>query len=71
MRPTQVCASFAQSVMTEWEFLRTVSERTGCELLLDVNNIYVSAVNHGFDPLAYVAGIPKDRVRQIHPYPPW
>ena len=58
--------SFAQSVMTEWEFLRTVSERTGCELLLDVNNIYVSAVNHGFDPLAYVAGIPKDRVRQIH-----
>lgn len=58
--------SFAQSEMTEWEFLRAVSDRTGCELLLDVNNIYVSAVNHGFDPLAYVAGVPMDRVRQIH-----
>ena len=38
----------------------------GCGLLLDVNNIYVSAVNHGFDPLAYIAGVPMERVRQIH-----
>lgn len=58
--------SFAQSEMTEWEFLHVVSDRTGCDLLLDVNNIYVSAVNHGFDPFAYAAGLPMDRVRQIH-----
>lgn len=58
--------SFAQSEMTEWEFLHVVSDRTGCDLLLDVNNIYVSAVNHGFDPFAYAGGLPMDRVRQIH-----
>jgi len=58
--------AFAQSEMTEWEFLKAVSDRTGCGLLLDVNNIHVSAVNHGFDPIAYVAGLPLDRVRQIH-----
>jgi hypothetical protein len=52
--------------MTEWEFLDAMCARTGCELLLDVNNIFVSATNHGFDPLAYLAGIPGDRVRQIH-----
>lgn len=58
--------TFASSEMTEWDFLRAVTERTGCGLLLDVNNIYVSATNHGFDPITYVAGIPMDRVRQIH-----
>jgi len=58
--------AFAESEMTEWEFLKAVSDRTGCGLLLDVNNIHVSAVNHGFDPAAYVAGLPLDRVRQIH-----
>jgi len=52
--------------MTEWEFLDAMCARTGCELLLDVNNIFVSATNHGFDPLAYLAGVPGDRVRQIH-----
>ena len=52
--------------MTEWEFLDAMCARTGCELLLDVNNIVVSATNHGFDPLAYLAGIPGERVRQIH-----
>jgi uncharacterized protein (UPF0276 family) len=52
--------------MTEWEFLDAMCVRTGCELLLDVNNIFVSASNHGFDPLAYLAGIPAQRVRQIH-----
>ena len=52
--------------MTEWEFLEAMCDRTGCGLLLDVNNIYVSAVNHGFDPLAYLSGIPAGRVRQIH-----
>jgi hypothetical protein len=58
--------SFADNEMTEWQFLTEMSCRTGCGLLLDVNNIYVSATNHGFDPLAYIAGVPADRVRQIH-----
>ncbi len=58
--------SFAQSTMSEWEFLREVARRSGCDLLLDVNNIFVSATNHGFDPVAYIDAIPADRVRQIH-----
>lgn len=58
--------SFSASEMTEWEFIRAVCQRTGCRLLLDVNNIYVSSVNHGFDPHAFVEGIPADRVQQIH-----
>jgi uncharacterized protein len=52
--------------MTEWEFLAALCTRTGCGLLLDVNNIFVSANNHGFDAIAYLDGIPADRVRQIH-----
>lgn len=52
--------------MTEWEFLASMARRTGCSLLLDVNNVFVSASNHGFDALAYLDGIPADRVRQIH-----
>jgi len=52
--------------MTEWEFLDALCARSGCGLLLDVNNIHVSAANHGFDALAYLAGIPAGRVRQIH-----
>jgi hypothetical protein len=52
--------------MSEWEFLSAICARTGCSLLLDVNNIYVSAGNNGFDTQAYLAGIPADRVRQIH-----
>lgn len=58
--------AFDQSPMTEWEFLDAMSRRTGCGLLLDVNNIYVSGSNHGFDPRDYLAGIPADRVGQIH-----
>ncbi|HTV96890.1 MAG TPA: DUF692 domain-containing protein [Steroidobacteraceae bacterium] len=52
--------------MTEWEFLDAICGRTGCGLLLDVNNIYVSASNHGFAAQAYLSGIPADRVCQIH-----
>jgi hypothetical protein len=52
--------------MTEWEFLDAVCSRTGCSLLLDVNNIYVSASNHGFDAQAYLSGIPAACVCQIH-----
>lgn len=58
--------SFPQDEFTEWQFLAEMSRRTGCYLLLDINNIYVSACNHGFDPLDYLAGIPADRVRQVH-----
>ena len=52
--------------MTEWEFLAELVRRTDCDLLLDVNNVYVSARNHGFDPRCYVDAIPADHVAQIH-----
>jgi uncharacterized protein (UPF0276 family) len=57
---------YARSTMTEWEFLSELCEATGCGLLLDVNNVYVSSYNHGFDPRQYVDGIPADRVVQVH-----
>jgi hypothetical protein len=57
---------FAHSAMPEWEFLAAVAERADCGLLLDVNNVYVSSVNHGFDAAAYVLAMPVDRVGQIH-----
>jgi uncharacterized protein (UPF0276 family) len=56
----------APADMTEWQFLDALCARTGCGLLLDVNNVFVSASNHGFDPIAYLDGVPHDRVRQIH-----
>jgi uncharacterized protein (UPF0276 family) len=52
--------------MAEWEFLAAVAERADCGILLDVNNVHVSAHNHGFDPHAYLAGLPAERVVQIH-----
>ena len=58
--------TFAQSEMAEWEFLRTIAERADCHILLDINNIFVSAFNHGFEPIEYIEGIPVDRVRQFH-----
>ena len=58
--------TFADDQMTEWAFLTEMTKRTGCYLLLDVNNIYVSGTNNGFDPYDYLAGVPTDRVRQIH-----
>jgi uncharacterized protein (UPF0276 family) len=57
---------FHESEMSEWEFLREVAERADCAILLDINNIYVSSVNHGFDALTYLRSMPKDRVRQLH-----
>ncbi|WP_309603101.1 DUF692 domain-containing protein [Sphingomonas sp.] len=57
---------FADCGMTEWEFLAAMCQRTGCYLLLDVNNIFVSSRNHGFDATTYLDAIPADRVRQIH-----
>ena len=58
--------AFADADLAEWEFLTEVTERTGCYLLLDVNNVFVSSQNHGFDAHAYLGGLPADRVRQIH-----
>jgi uncharacterized protein (UPF0276 family) len=57
---------FAAADMTEWQFLDAMAQRTGCSLLLDVNNVFVSASNHGFDAIAYLDNVPHDRVRQIH-----
>ena len=59
-------AEFHASEMTEWEFLTEVVERADCGILLDVNNIYVSSKNHGFDPNDYLDGVPAHRVGQIH-----
>ena len=57
---------FNESTMPEWEFMAEVPRRTGCGLLLDVNNIHVSAFNHDFDPEPYLDAIPLDRVQEIH-----
>ena len=57
---------FDTSTMGEVEFLREVIRRTGCGLLLDVNNVYVSAVNHAFDPIAYLDAFPIEHVGEIH-----
>ena len=58
--------TYSISSMPEWAFLTAVAEEADCGILLDVNNIYVSAVNHGFSPLEYLSGIPAGRVGQIH-----
>jgi uncharacterized protein (UPF0276 family) len=58
--------TYTSSVMTEWEFVTEVVERADVGLLLDVNNVYVSSFNHGFDPRAYVDGVPHRRVVQVH-----
>ena len=58
--------AFAANQMPEWEFVGEMLRRADCELLLDVNNVYVSSVNHGFDPHHYIDAIPAARVRQIH-----
>lgn len=59
-------AEFHASSMTEWEFLAEVVHQADCGILLDVNNIYVSSVNHAFDPHQYLAAVPMERVAQIH-----
>jgi uncharacterized protein (UPF0276 family) len=57
---------FASSTMTEWDFLSRLAQEADCGLLLDVNNVYVSSFNHGFDPRAYIDSVPADRVVQYH-----
>lgn len=58
--------TFQSDEMTEWEFLSEVVKRADCDLLCDVNNIYVSARNHQFDPIEYLKALPHDRIREIH-----
>lgn len=58
--------TYRSSEIQEWEFLSAICERADCEILLDVNNIYVSSFNHEFDPRDYLAGVPTSRVRQFH-----
>ncbi len=58
--------AFADSPMAEWEFIAAMAEEADCGLLLDVNNIYVSSVNHDFDPFVYLDAVPWDRVAQFH-----
>ena len=58
--------SFKDSQMSEWEFYRMVVEEAGCYMMLDVNNVYVSAINHHFDPYEYLKSLPYERVVQVH-----
>jgi uncharacterized protein len=57
---------FGHSEMQEWEFISEMARRTGCWLIFDVNNVFVSAFNHEFDANAFINGIPADRVVQFH-----
>jgi uncharacterized protein len=58
--------TFAQSTLSEWEFLGRMAEDADCGLLLDVNNVYVSSVNHDFDPREYIENVPHERIVQCH-----
>lgn len=57
---------FRDSTLTEWAFYREVVERADCYMMLDVNNVFVSSVNHGFDPMTYLRAMPYERVLQVH-----
>ncbi len=57
---------YGHAEMTEWEFLTELTRRTGCQLLFDVNNVFVGAFNHGYDPLEFIHGVPKEPVVQFH-----
>jgi len=58
--------AFEHSTFPEWEFISALSRRSGCGILLDINNVYVSAHNHGFDAATYLDGVPAERVREFH-----
>ena len=60
------CLTFKDSAMQEWEFLTVVAEEADCDILLDINNIYVSAVNNKIDATAYLKHIPVERVKEMH-----
>jgi len=58
--------SFKHSEMTEWQFLTEITKKTGCDLLLDINNVFVSSINQGFDAMTFLNGVPAKHVRQLH-----
>ncbi|MDR3503205.1 MAG: DUF692 domain-containing protein [Legionella sp.] len=58
--------TYKQSEMSEWEFLLEIVKESGCYILLDVNNVYVSSMNHQFNPIDYIHAMPRERVAQIH-----
>lgn len=58
--------TYKKSTLTEWEFLKAISEQADCFILLDVNNVHVSSVNHEFNPLTYINALPSERIHQIH-----
>ncbi|OGT17065.1 MAG: hypothetical protein A3I12_07585 [Gammaproteobacteria bacterium RIFCSPLOWO2_02_FULL_38_11] len=58
--------AYTASHLQEWEFISAIAEKADCMILLDVNNIYVSSFNHGFNPIDYINAVPKHRVKQIH-----
>jgi hypothetical protein len=58
--------AFEESTMSETDFIRAIVRRTGCDLLLDINNVFVSASNHGYAALDYLASFPLEKVREIH-----
>jgi uncharacterized protein (UPF0276 family) len=57
---------FTSSTIPEWEFMAEISKRSGCALLLDINNIYVSSCNHGYDSSLYLEALPQEAVKEIH-----
>jgi uncharacterized protein (UPF0276 family) len=58
--------TYNASTMSEWDFIRAIVEEADCGILLDVNNVYVSSFNHGFDPRTFLDGVPRGRVLQYH-----
>jgi len=58
--------TFTESTLSEWDFLSRLADETNCGLLLDVNNVYVSSVNHDFDPVEYIRALPAERIVQVH-----
>ena len=58
--------TYAASELSEWDFITELSRRADCDILLDINNVYVSAFNHGFDAHAFLGAMPRERVRQFH-----
>jgi uncharacterized protein len=58
--------AFAENSLSEWAFLSRMAEEADCGLLLDINNVYVCSVNHGFDPEEYIRSVPHDRIVQFH-----
>ena len=60
------CLRYRHSTIPEWEFIAAVARHTGCGILCDINNLFVNASNHGFDPRRYLRALPAERIGEIH-----